>query len=88
VRLTLLGIIFALILTLANAYVYRKNVHFAAAHDYAPLQLNQKRETHYEWDLFVWREIGALVVTIVLFGAIAQIGKRESRRSPPIIKHM
>lgn len=86
-RLTLLGIIFALILTLVNAYMYRKNVQFATAHDYAPLQLNQRRETHYEWDLFVWREIGALVVTIVTFGAIAQVGKRESRRTPPI-KHM
>ncbi len=83
----LLGIIFALILTLANAYMYRNNVRFATAHDYAPLQLNQKRETHYEWDLFVWREIGAIVVTILIFGAIAHVGKRESRRTPPI-KHL
>jgi hypothetical protein len=83
-RLTLLGIIFALILTLANAYVYRKNVKFAIAHDYAPLQLTQRRETHYEWDMFIWREIGAIIVTSVLFGIIASTGRRPPRRTPPV----
>lgn len=79
-RLTLLGIIFALILTLGNAFIYKKNVQFATAHDYAPLQLTQTRETHYEWDLFIWREIGAIVVTILVFGVIATFGKRRHPR--------
>jgi hypothetical protein len=69
-RLTMLAIIFALMLTLVNAYMYRRNQQFATAHDYSALQLNQKPMTKYEWDAFIWREIGALVITIVLFGGI------------------
>jgi len=69
-RLTMLAIIFALMLTLINAYMYRRNEKFATAHDYSALQLNQTRMTHYEWDAFIWREIGAIAITIVLFGGI------------------
>lgn len=69
-RLILLGIIFLLILTLANAWLFRKGKNFVGAHDYAPIQLTQHRADHYEWDAFVWREIGAVVVTVVLFGGL------------------
>ncbi len=69
-RLTLLGLIFLLVLTLVNAYLFRKGSQFIGAHDYAPVQLNQQRASHYEWDAFIWREIGAVVVTVVVFGAI------------------
>jgi hypothetical protein len=69
-RLTLLAIIFLLILTLANAFLYRKGVRLASAHDFAPVQLTQHRSQHYEWDAFVWREIGAIVVTAVLFAGV------------------
>lgn len=69
-RLTLLAIIFLLILTLANAFLFRQGAHFASAHDYAPIQLTQHSMRHYEWDAFVWREIGAIVVTVLLFAGV------------------
>ena len=80
-RLALLALIFLLLLTLGNAMLYRRSEHFATAHDAAPLQLTQARETHYEWDAFVWREIGAVVVTALLFGAIASAGRAPRSKS-------
>lgn len=68
--MTLLAIIFLLILTLANAFLYRRGVQFVNAHDFAPVQLTQHRSQHYEWDAFVWREIGAIVITVVLFAGL------------------
>ncbi len=66
-RLTLLAVIFLLVLTLVNAYLFRKGARMIAGHDYAPVQLTQQRTLHYEWDAFIWREIGAVVITVVLF---------------------
>ncbi len=65
----MLGLIFLLVLTLINAFLFRKGSHMIAEHSYAAVQLSEKRSIHYEWDAFIWREIGAIVVTIVLFGA-------------------
>lgn len=77
-RLTLLAIIFLLILTLVNAYIYRKGLAFVAARNYAGIQITDTRSLHRERDAFVWREIGAVVITIIVFGAIASSGKRRS----------
>ena len=78
-RTALLGFIFLLLLTLGNAWLLHKNVQVAVAHDYAPLQLTQRSETRLEWDAFVWREIGAVIVTAVLFGAIGAAARRVPR---------
>ena len=67
----LLAVIFGLGLTLANAVALQHNTQFANAHDYAPLQLTKGRASHYEWDMFIARELGAIVVTALLFGTIA-----------------
>jgi|GEM_PF-4848604 len=77
-RLFLLGFIFLLILTLGNAFLLKRERAQVQAHDYAPLQLTSHRAVHYEWDAFVWREIAALVITVVIFGAIASSGRRAS----------
>ena len=69
-RLTLLAIIFALILTLGNALLMKNEQKKVAAANYSAIQLGQKRSAHYEWDAFIWREIGAVALTVVLFGAI------------------
>lgn len=66
----MLGLIFLLLLTLANAWLYRQGLRFVGAHDFAPVQLTQHRSSHLEWDAFVWREIGAIVITILLFAGI------------------
>lgn len=74
-RLALLAFIFLLILTLGNAWLFRRGQQVAVAHDSAVLQLSDQRKTHYEWDGFVWREIAAVAVTFVVFGAIASAGR-------------
>lgn len=74
-RLALLALIFLLLLTLGNAWLFQRGQRLAAARDTAVLQLPEHRKTHYEWDAFVWREIAAVVVTIVVFGAIASVGR-------------
>ncbi len=77
----MLGIIFLLILTLGNALLLHANSTFANAHDFAIFQLTQRRQTHYEWDAFLVREIIAVIVTAVLFGGIATlVSKRRLRR--------
>lgn len=89
--MTLLGLIFLLLLTLANAFVWRGNVQFANAHDFAPLQLSQGSAAHYEWDLFLWREIAAIGVTVLLFGAIGGLSASRIRRQkahPQFARHI
>lgn len=77
-RLILLAVILLLGLTLANAFVMRQESRDAAAHSYAPLQLGQHRMKHYEWDAFIWREIGAVAFTAVLYGGVAALGRRNA----------
>lgn len=72
-RLLLLALIFFLALTLGNAWLMKRERSFATAHDYAPLQVTQPHARKYEWDAFTWREIGALVLTVVVFGWIASV---------------
>lgn len=69
-RLTLLAFIFLLMLTLGNAMLMRNERASMVSRSFDPLQLPQRRAEHYEWDAFIWREIGAIAVTVVLFGAI------------------
>ncbi len=79
-RLLLLAFIFLLVLTLGNAWLMRREQASLTARDYAPLQLTQRHADKYEWDAFIWREIGALVVTVVVFGAIAAVRPTRSGR--------
>jgi len=81
VRFALLGFIFLLILTLGNAWLMRQGAQFATAHDYAPLQLGQRRMGKIEWDMFVWREIAAVVVTVLVFGLIGAAARPSRSRS-------
>lgn len=83
-RLLLLGFIFLLLLTLGNAWLFQRGQQKVDAHDYAPLQLTQPRSTHYEWDGFVWREIAAIVVTVLVFGVIASVSRAPRSRSGSI----
>lgn len=77
-RLILLGLIFLLALTLGNAFLLRSTASFVTAHDFAPIQITQAHAVKYEWDAFVWRELGAVAVTLLVFGTIA--GLRTTRR--------
>lgn len=69
-RLALLALIFLLVLTLGNAYLLKRERAYVAAHDYAPLQLRRARTGRYERYGFAWREIGAVVLTVLVFGGI------------------
>jgi hypothetical protein len=73
VRLLLLAFIFFLALTLVNAFWLNRERAAVASHDYAPVQITQAHARKYEWDAFVWREIGALVITVVVFGFVASL---------------
>lgn len=78
-RLLLLGLIFLLILTLGNAYLYRRDA-LQAAQTPAPALRLQRPLPHYGSDEFVWREIGAIAITVVLYGSFASADKRRMRR--------
>ncbi|HET9097073.1 MAG TPA: hypothetical protein VFN37_10450 [Candidatus Baltobacteraceae bacterium] len=75
-RLMLLALIFLLVLTLGNAWLMKRERSAVAAHDYAPLQITQPHARKYEWDAFIWREIGALVLTVLVFGTVASQRRR------------
>lgn len=78
-RLLLLACIFLLLLTLGNAWLMKREQADVRAHDYAPVQITQAHASKYEWDAFIWREIGAIVVTALVFGAIASL--RATKRT-------
>lgn len=69
-RLTLLAFIFLLMLTLGNAILMRNERASMVSRSFDPVQLPQRRAAHYEWDAFIWREIAAVTVTVVVFGGI------------------
>lgn len=75
-RLALMAFILLLALTLANAFILRNERRDAAARNYAALDLTQRKTTHYEWDAFIWREIGAIAITVLLYGGVAALGRR------------
>lgn len=77
-RLFLLGLIFLLILTLGNAFLLKRDRQTMGEHDYATMQTGQRRAGAYGWDAFVWREVAAIAITIVVFGAIASTGTRRA----------
>ncbi len=70
-RFGLLALIFLLLLTLGNAWLMKSERAAVSSRDYAPVQITQPHARKYEWDAFIWREIGALIFTVVVFGAIA-----------------
>jgi hypothetical protein len=72
-RLLLLAFIFLLLLTLGNALLMTREKKDVTAHDFARVQITQAHATKYEWDAFVWREIGAIAITAVVFGSIASL---------------
>jgi hypothetical protein len=75
-RLLMLAFIFLLILTLGNAWLMKREQSYVTAHDFARIQITQAHATKYEWDAFIWREIGEIVITAVVFGGIASLVKR------------
>ena len=75
-RLLLLAVIFLLALTLGNAVLMKREKANVATHDFAPFQITQPHARKYEWDAFIWREIGALILTVVLFGGVASLRSR------------
>ena len=80
-RLGLLAFIFLLILTLINAAMLRSNDIFAAAHDYAYVQLTRTSAIKYAWYAFAWREIIAFIATVIVFGFIASsLSRRRARK--------
>lgn len=80
-RLLLLAFIFFLALTLGNAFLMRREQTSVSAHDFAPIQITQPHARKYEWDAFVWREIGVLVFTVLVFGTVAAVRPRAARRA-------
>ena len=76
-RLLLLAVILFLALTLGNAFWLNRERAKVASSDYAVVQVTKPQARKYEWDAFVWREIGALVITVVVFGFVATM-----RRAP------
>jgi hypothetical protein len=79
-RLVLLAIILLLALTLANALMLRHDMQAFHATNIAPVHLGIKRESHYGWDLFVWREIAAVFITFILYGIVASFGQKHKLR--------
>jgi hypothetical protein len=77
-RLVLISIILLLALTLANAFILRRDMQLAAAENYVGTSgLVQDRPIHNEWNRFVWREIGAVVITAVFYGGMASMRRRR-----------
>jgi hypothetical protein len=77
-RLILLAIILLLCLTLANAFILRNDLRLAAAENYVGTSgVVQNTPSHNEWNRFVWREIGAFVITAVMYGVIVSLGRRR-----------
>jgi hypothetical protein len=50
----------------------------AAAENYVGTSgVVQNTPSHNEWNRFVWREIGAFVITAVMYGVIVSLGRRR-----------
>jgi hypothetical protein len=79
-RLVLLAIILLLALTLVNALMLRHDMRVFHHSNYAPIHLGVRRESHYGWDLFIWREIGAFFITAVLYGIVASLVRKRKIR--------
>ncbi len=77
-RLVLLAAILFLGLTLANAFAYRADLDRLASSAYVPVHLRQHWSAHAALDNAIWREIGAIVVTAVLYGAVTGLGRGSS----------
>jgi hypothetical protein len=76
-RLFMVAFIFLLLLTLGNAWLMHRERLFAHARDYAPLKIGQRLVHEVEWDGFALRELGAVVITMLVFGCIAVYVKEQ-----------
>jgi hypothetical protein len=77
-RLAMLAILLLLGLTLANAFMLRRDLQMAAAQNYIGTSaIVQPTPAHNEWNRFVWREIGAFVITALMYGGVASLGRRR-----------
>lgn len=77
-RLIMLAIILLLGLTLANALILRNDLRMAAAQNYVGTsELVQPTPSHNEWNRFVFREIGAFVITVLMYGGVISLGRRR-----------
>lgn len=79
-RLLLLAINFFLVLTLGNAIMYRHNLAYFHRQGLAAIQVPHLIAMHYVHDAAIMREIGAVVLTMLIFGAAAYM--RTSRGHP------
>ena len=77
-RLLLLAVILLLGLTLANSLLYRHDLDRLSSSVYQPVHLREHWTAHAALDNAIWREIGAIVVTAVLYGTVAALGKGDS----------
>jgi hypothetical protein len=74
----MLAIILLLALTLANALMLRRDLQIAASENYLGTSgVVQPTPAHNEWNRFVWREIGAFVITAVMYGVVVSLGRRS-----------
>lgn len=79
-RLVMLAIIFLLALTLVNALMRADEMNAFHNSNWAPLHLGLRRERHYGWDLFIWREIAAIFITMLLYGIAASLRMKGKAR--------
>jgi hypothetical protein len=79
-RLVMLAFIFLLALTLINAIMLRHDMLAFHHTNYAPVHLGIRRESHYGWDLFVWREIAAVFITFIVYGVAASLTRKKKVR--------
>jgi hypothetical protein len=79
-RLILLAVILLLALTLVNALMFRQEMLAFHHTNWVPVHLGIKRESRYGWDLFIWREIAAIVVTAVAYGIAASLTQKRTVR--------
>lgn len=69
-RLLLLAFILFLALTLGNAFWLQREKSSAVV----------QRSADYYWNAFAWREVGALAITVVLFGTMVVLRGTTARR--------
>lgn len=79
-RFWMLAFIFLLLLTLGNAWLMHRERMFAHAHAYAPIQIGERLKHTGEWDAFIYREIGAIIITTIVYGGIFLVSREARHR--------
>ena len=78
-RRVMVALILLLALTLVNAVLLRQELHAFHETNFSPVHLGIRRESHYGWDMFVWREIAAVFITFIFYGIIVSLTNRAPR---------